>query len=255
MMGFMTGLLDPYRLLVLLLGAGIAILWRRRQVAVRCLLLVTLAYAALAVLSTPALAYLSLGSLEWRYPPTESRPDDTEAIVVLGGGIDPPDATRLRAEMNADTLFRCLHAAAVYHGGKPCPVVVCGGRIAPGPSTPPLAHLMRGFLRDQGLSDADLIAEDRSRTTHENAVECRKLLDERGIDKVVLVTDAAHMFRALRSFRKQGIAVVPSACHHLATEFEWTVGDFLPSASAVQNHQRTLHEWIGFAWYWVRGYL
>jgi uncharacterized SAM-binding protein YcdF (DUF218 family) len=255
MSGLLTGLLQPYLLLFLLSGIGIANLWRSRRAPIGRLLLATLPFAALTVLSTPAIAYLSLGTLEWRYPPEERRPDDAEAIVVLGGGIHLPDATRLRAEMNSDSLVRCLHAAVVYRQGKPCPVVVCGGRIAPGPSTPPLAHLMRDFLRDQGLDDADLIVEDRSRTTHENAVECRKLLEQRRIGKVILVTDATHMFRALRSFRKQGIQAVPSACHHLATQFEWTVFDFLPSADAVQNHQQTFHEWLGFVWYWVRGYL
>ncbi|HZW30482.1 MAG TPA: YdcF family protein [Isosphaeraceae bacterium] len=252
----MSGLwLDPYRLLFLLLGAGIAILWRRRRVPAGRLLPATLAFAGLAVLSTPALAYLSLGTLEWRYPPTESRPDDAQAIVVLGAGMVPPDGTRLHAELNADSLFRCLHAAAVYHRGKPCPVVVCGGRIAPGPSTPPLAQLMREFLRDQAVRGEDLLVEDQSRTTHENARACRKLLQERRITKVVLVTEATHMFRALRCFRKQGIAAVPSACHHRATAFEWSLGDFLPSAGAVQNHERTFHEWLGSAWYWMRGYL
>jgi uncharacterized SAM-binding protein YcdF (DUF218 family) len=157
--------------------------------------------------------------------------------------------------MNGDSLFRCLHAAAVYHRGKPCPVVVCGGRIAPGPSTPPLAHLMRDFLRDQGVHPEDILVEDQSRTTHENARECRRLLQERRITKVVLVTEATHMFRALRCFRKQGIAAVPSACHHRATEFDWSLGDFLPSSGAVENHERSFHEWLGFAWYWMRGYL
>src|SRR5262249_38208490 len=88
----MNLLLDPYRVLFLLLGAGLVILWRRRQVPIGRLLLATLAFAGLAVLSTPALAYLCLGTLEWRYPPRESRPDDAEAIVVLGGGMHPPDA-------------------------------------------------------------------------------------------------------------------------------------------------------------------
>jgi uncharacterized SAM-binding protein YcdF (DUF218 family) len=255
MTGVLGSLLDPYRLLLLLLGAGLAILWRRRCVAARRLLPATLCYAALVVLSTPALAHLSLGTLEWRYPPTESRPDDAEAIVVLGGGMDPPDAVRLRAELGEESLYRCLHAAAVYRRGKPCPVVVCGGRIVPGPSTPPLALVMREFLRDLGVDDRDIIVEDRSRSTHENAVECRDRLRERGIGKVVLVTDAIHMFRALRSFRKQAIQAVPSACHHRATEFEWTIGSFLPRAGAVLNHQRAFHEWIGSAWYCLKGYL
>jgi uncharacterized SAM-binding protein YcdF (DUF218 family) len=255
MSSLLTGLLDPYRLLFLFLGVGIVNFWRRRRVPVGRLLLVTLPLAGLTVLSTPAIAHLSLGTLEWCYPPVEQRSKNAEAIVVLGGGMDPPDATRLHAEMDENTLFRCLHAAAVYRGGKPCPVVVCGGAIYGGKTTPPLAHLMRDFLRDQGVQDDDIIVEARSRTTHENAVECSKLLDQRRIRKVILVTDAVHMFRALRSFRNQGIQAVPSACHHSATEFEWTVMDFLPSANAVRNHQRAFHEWLGCAWYWVRGYL
>lgn len=255
MSSFVAGLLDPYRMLILIIGAGIVVLWRRRCVPIGRLLLVTTSFAVLVVLSTPAIAYLSLGTLEWRYPPTESRPDDVGAIVVLGGGMRHADATRLHAELNADTLARCLHAVALYRRGEACPVILCGGEISPGPSTPPLAHLMREFIRDLGIDDDDIIIDDRSRTTHENAAECRKRLQERRIGKVVLVTDAAHMFRALRSFRKQGIPAVPSACHHDATEFEWGLWDFLPSAAAVRGHQRTFHEWIGSAWYWVNGYL
>jgi uncharacterized SAM-binding protein YcdF (DUF218 family) len=255
MSGYVTGLLDPYRLLILLTGAGIALLWRRRCVPVRRLLPATVSLVVLALLSTPIIANFCLGTLEWRYPPAESRPADAGAIVVLGGSMRPADPPRLHAELGEETLVRCMHAVEVYRRGPACPVVVCGGRISPGASTPPLAHLMRDFIRDHGVADEDIIVEESSLTTHENAIECRKLLGERGITGVVLVTDAAHMFRALRSFRKQGIAAVPSACHHDATEFDWSAWDFLPSAGAVRRHQRVFHEWIGLAWYWVRGYL
>ena len=251
----LTDLMQPYPLFFLLGGIGIANLWRRRRESIRRLLLVTLPFVALTLLSMPAVAHFSLGTLEWRYPPTEQRPDGAEAIVVLGGGIQPADATRLRAEMNSDSLWRCLHAAAVYRQGKPCPVVVSGGTIDAGTPTPPIALLMRDFLHDYGINDADLIVEDQSRSTHENAVECRKVLEQRRIGKVILVTDATHMFRALRSFWKQGIAAVPSACAHRAKQVEWGLFDLLPSADAVQNQQRMIHEWLGFAWYWFRGYL
>jgi uncharacterized SAM-binding protein YcdF (DUF218 family) len=63
------------------------------------------------------------------------------------------------------------------------------------------------------------------------------------------------MFRALRSFRKQGIQAVPSACHYSAHPFDWDVRQFLPSTTAFQQHERAFHEWLGFAWYWVNGYL
>jgi uncharacterized SAM-binding protein YcdF (DUF218 family) len=255
MRGILTSLLDPYLLLFLFLGACLVSLWHRRLVPPRRLLLATVAYAVLYVLSMPAFAFLSLGTLEWSYPPTEFRPDDAEALVVLGGGMEPADATRPRAELAASTLFRCIHAAAIYRRGKACPIVACGGKIAPGSSTPPLAELMREFLRDQRVRDEDIIIEDQSRTTHENAVECRKRLQERGIGKVILVTEATHMFRALRAFHRQGIPAVPSACHHEATAFDWDVRSFLPSAAAVYVQRKTLHEWLGTAWYWAMGYL
>ncbi len=247
--------LQPYPVLLLLLGLGIAELWRRRRESIRRLLFVTIPFVGLTILSIPAVAHLSQGMLEWRYPPTERQPGNAEAIVVLGGGVLPADATRVRAEMNADSLLRCLHGAEVYRQGPSCPVIVAGGTTDIGPATAPISHLMRDFLRTQGLHESDLIVEDRSRNTHENAVECRKLLEQRQIKKVILVTDASHMLRAVRSFRRQGIEAVPSACAHRATQFEWGVLDFLPSPNAVQNHERTLHELLGLVWYWFRGYL
>lgn len=99
-------LLQPYPLLFLLLGAGIADLWRCRRESTRRLLLVTVPFVALTALSLPAFAHLSLGALEWGYPPNRGRPADALAIVVLGGGIDPADATRLQAEMSTSTLKR-----------------------------------------------------------------------------------------------------------------------------------------------------
>jgi uncharacterized SAM-binding protein YcdF (DUF218 family) len=114
---------------------------------------------------------------------------------------------------------------------------------------------MRDFLRDHGVADCDLIVEDRSQSTHENAVEYRKLLEQERIGKVILATDAVHMFRALRSFQKQGIEAVPSVCAHRATQFGWSVFSFLPDAGAVQLHQQVFHEWLGVTWYWFRCYL
>ena len=183
MYGVLTGLLQPYLLLFVLFGG-----WHLNRCAGRAnrsvgLLVITLPFVALTLLSMPAIAYVSLGTLEWRYPPTEQRPDDASAIVVLGGGIELADATRRRAEMNSYTLTRCLHAARVYRRGKPSrsSSLVAGSTTRP--STPAVASSPRDFLLAQGIDDADLIVEDRSRTTHENAVECRKLLDQRGIDR------------------------------------------------------------------------
>ena len=73
---------------------------------------------------------------------------------------------------------------------------------------------MRDFLIEQGIEDSCLIVESQSENTYENAVESGKLLRTRGVRHVVLITDADHMFRASRCFRKQGLEVTPSPVRH-----------------------------------------
>jgi uncharacterized SAM-binding protein YcdF (DUF218 family) len=50
---------------------------------------------------------------------------------------------------------------------------------------------------EHGVKRADLIVEKGARSTHENALETRKLLERREIREVILVTEATHMRRAV----------------------------------------------------------
>ena len=63
---------------------------------------------------------------------------------------------------------------------------------------PPLGQMMKDLLVELGVPPEQIIVEDRSTSTYENAVECRQLLVERQMTRIVLVTDALHMRRASR---------------------------------------------------------
>ena len=95
--------------------------------------------------------------------------------------------------------------------------------------------------------------EDQSRTTYENALYTQRLLEERNVKRVILVTDAIHMFRSERCLRTTGIEVIPAACNHRATWFRWEVSRFLPTPEGVSGVDTVLHEWVGIAWYWLKG--
>lgn len=246
-------LLQPLPLLLLGTGVALAALWRRGRESRAQLLLLTIPFLGLVAVSIPAVVYPLLGTLEWPYPPVSTRPPDTVAIVVLAGGILEPDKTRRRAELAEDTLYRCLRAAELYHQGAPCPVIVTGGVLDPGSGLPPVAPLMRDLLLRLGVAESDVIVESRARTTYENAVETRKLLAARKLQGIVLVTEAVHMPRALRCFRKQGVKAIPAACLHRATKFRWKPDFFLPSPDAIRNLSAALHEWLGLAWYRASG--
>ena len=247
-------LLHPYTIAYVITGVAIVSLWRSEATRGR-LILLTLGFGLMLVLSLPAVSYLALGSLEWSFPPLKSSPGEAEAIVVLSGSYKLPNSVQQEAVLGSDTEQRCLNAADVYHRVKPMPVVVSGGAIDPTLAAPSPAELMRDMLMKLGVHAGDLMLEPNSRSTYENAVECRKLLGHLGIRKIILVTEATHMRRAALCFRQQGIEVVPAACHHRATDFEFSVLNFLPSSNAADDISESIHEWLGLAWYRLRGRL
>ena len=246
-------LFQPFPLLMLLTGITLANLWRKRRETPRRLLLVTLSYLLLLVLSLPASSYLLLGSLEWQYPAVKTRPDDVEAIVVLGSMVRQASGQRQRPELDEYSINRCVRAAELYRQGPPCPLVVSGGDDNPERWGPSCAEAMKDFLVQLGVRPADVIVEERSTTTYENAVESCKLLNERGLHKIVLVTDGTHLVRADRCFRKQGVETIPAGCSYRATPSSGRRFGVVPSPHAVIDCQAVFHEWLGLAWYWLRG--
>jgi uncharacterized SAM-binding protein YcdF (DUF218 family) len=249
---FVTQYFQPFPVCVLLMALGIGSLWHKRRETRRRLVVLSVCFLLMTVLTFPAVGYLLRGSLEWQYAPLEQRPEDVTAIVVLGGGVHPPDGPRLRAELDNDSQNRCLRAVEVYLQGSPCPILVSGGKDPTEPD-PACAELMRDFLVQLGVSAGDVIVENQSRTTFENAVESRKVLDAHGWGKIVLVTDVTHLGRALGCFRKQGIDALPCGCQYRSTPSSGSRYSFLPSPSALQECQRVWHEWLGLAWYRLTG--
>jgi uncharacterized SAM-binding protein YcdF (DUF218 family) len=253
MYDFVVQLFEPFTFFYLLLTAAVINLWRKRRETRRRLWLLTLAFLGLTLASLPIASYFVAGSLEWQYPPPDSDPVNVEAIVVLSGGMRPPDEVRAQAELTEDSLQRCLHAAQLYRKKVARRIILSGGKTDPDQPGPTLARAMADFLIQLGVSENDLILEENSTSTHENAVECVKLLKQKQITRAVLVTDAVDMYRATLCFRKQGMELIPSPCHYRAGEFELSLESFIPNSGAANSNTRTCHEWLGIVWYWLHG--
>ncbi len=253
MRGFLVELLNPYPILMLVTGLGLARLWWKRKETRGRLLFAAAPFITLLLLSLQPVEFLALGTLEWKNKPLVTRPGDIQAIVVLAGGARPANPWRLQAELDSASMYRCLCAARFYHQATTCPVVVSGGKSAPSQPGPPCSRVMRDFLVELGVKESDLMVEDGSRTTYENAVESRKILEAHGIKRIVLVTDAVHMVRAAGCFRRQGLDVVPAACHHQATSYTFAMQDLIPTTGSLRSSERVCHEWLGLFWYWIQG--
>jgi uncharacterized SAM-binding protein YcdF (DUF218 family) len=246
-------LVDPFVVCHLILGAALALLWRSKEVPRGRLWVLTFAFLGLLLVCTQPGAYVAAGSLEWAIPPRYDLPEGTQAIVVLGGRVDPANDVRTRPLLGDEGTMRCLKAAQLYREGGPCLVVASGGNPDPTHPGPPCGKAMADFLADVGVARENLMWEGTSRTTYENALETRRLLKPHGIQRIVLVTSATHLKRSERCFQAQGFEVAPRGCCYRATEMTWSPFALLPSAEAAQTTSAAAHEWLGLVWYWMHG--
>jgi uncharacterized SAM-binding protein YcdF (DUF218 family) len=125
-------------------------------------------------------------------------------------------------------------------------VVLSGGTGAMGESTSE-AEAMAQLLLEWQLPRGALLLEERSLNTAQNAQMSQALLERRGIRRVLLVTSALHMPRALLHFEAAGLEVIPAATDHegRATDHWPWWQRWLPSTDALDGSARALKEWLG----------
>ena len=241
-------LLPPLPFLLLVL-AGARLMFRRRLLA---WLLVLLGVAGLWLMCTSAAGKLLLQGL-LQPPPTLSTEDLAElkksprtAIVVLGGGrrllapeygvatLTPRSIERLRygVWLSRETGLPMAFSGGLGHGSQPGPTEAdVAARIAERDFGRPLRWL-----------------ESASRDTRENALRSVALLQPQGIEKIVLVTHADHMRRALRNFERAAagykikIVAAPMGGPSLG---RLEASDWLPSVHGFDMTWVALHEWLG----------
>ena len=253
-----TELLDPVPFLVLI-AAWLLIATRRSnafRTRVRWWLCVS-AFLSLTALCTNWGSYCLLYPLERGFPPLRDVPDHTQAIVVLGGYLKPSADPERIGELGTDTLQRCYRAAAIYRAGLKRPILVSGGAMHPNEPQHSLAEAMSRALVDFGVDRQDIWLEDQSHNTQENAEYSARLLTKSDISRALLITDAAHLRRAVGSFQRAApqIEFIPCGVDYKTLENPAdTIGFWAgmkPSANGVHGSCIALHEWVGLAWYAV----
>lgn len=171
----------------------ISIVWltssRRRQ---RRFVLPIAVITVMFVVILPLGINLGLWGLASLVPPDSGELADE--IVVLGRG------NYLRASRIAEAwnLWRSNRAPEIFASGMSD------------------ARLMVRELEDMGIPEQRLSGEECSQTTQENALFTSAFLGDRGVKKIVLLTDSAHMLRSLLTFRSFGFQVIPHPTPEIA---------------------------------------
>jgi uncharacterized SAM-binding protein YcdF (DUF218 family) len=217
-------------------------------------LLLFVAWSLLLLMSLPGLAVPLIGTLE-RYPaldPARVAELQADAIVVLGAGVYSDAPEYGGHTVSGNSLKRIRYAAWLHHRtGLPVYISGGAGEMAPGPA-------MAQVLQDEyGVPVAGL--ERNSRNTRENAELTAPMLRADGVRRVLLVTQAWHMPRAVDAYQRAGVDVVAAPTYFITRDVKrasstWRdhYTDWLPQASALQVSYYAMHELIGQVYYRLR---
>lgn len=214
----LSGFSNP--LLVLLFLTSIAAitlttkLRSRKSRILKALIGLTVIYL---LMISPVGARLLVKGLTLFLPRDDGQPVD--AVVVLGRGNLLPEE-------------RVQRAAQIWHNYRAPLILATGNTDAP--------RFIHQLLINKIPREA-LVEEPCSLTTEENALLSAPLLQKKGVNRIILVTDSPHMLRSLLTFRSFGFKVIPDTIS-LPTDF--------PSITASRT---TIREYIGLISYALSG--
>jgi len=217
-------------------------LWRGRVVLVA-------AFAWSWIFSTPRIANFLATSLESRYPPVDNPTRGGDAlIVVLSSGFIAGGGARAEPRLDEAGWARTFGAIRLWHavGGR---LLFVGEPTPDGTSS--VARAMADAAIIAGVPASAIAVENNSRNTYQNLAFNRATIAAAGAD-AWLVTSALHMPRAMAVAHKLGLPLRPYPCDQRAVPLvHWY--SWLPNAGGPQMFRPALHEWIGLAWYRLRG--
>jgi uncharacterized SAM-binding protein YcdF (DUF218 family) len=211
-----------------------------------------LAWVWLYLCSQASFSYYLMGRLEHDFPPlVMSEVEKADAIVLLGGAMRGDTEAGRLPDLN-QYADRLVYAVALYKAGK-ADVILLSGGSSPGSRSE--AHLMRDVLAIMGVPAEDLILEDQSKNTHDNAVNSARLLQDRGLHSVLLVSSAFHMPRAYTLFQAQDLEVVAAPTDYQKVILKSTLPAGIPGVKNLVRTTEAFHEIVGYWVYRWRGWL
>lgn len=191
---------------------------------------------------------------EWEVQPIDKNAlNSSYDVAVVLGGVASFDEENKEIEFHAN-VDRMLKVLPLYFNGTVEKILLSGGsgRLI---FKEKEANTLADYLLQIGVHKDDLIIEDRSRNTYENALYSAELIRKMKLNKVLLSTSAIHMKRSYLCFKKQGIEITPFATDRISYQSTYYFDSyFIPKAGVISNWYWLLHEWVGLFVYQLMGY-
>ena len=163
---------------------------------------------------------------------------------------DPPSKSDIIIVLAGERGERVLHGVELFKKGYADKILFSGGSIVNFPDGQKItwAGLMKDYAIRLGVPETAIILQDESRSTQEDALFSFKLLKDRHLSSVMLVTSPYHSRRAYIIFKKifKDIEIhsAPVANSWYDAESWW---------KSFKGRYQVVREYFAYLWYFLEG--
>lgn len=179
--------------------------------------------------------------------------DNNQAIVVLGGCLEPIGRERIKRQFSyMNGACERLTEGLALHNKLNLPLVLSGGSGNPFNQEDTEAETAKYIFENLKIDQSSIFYEETSKNTHENALNLSQL---KFLDKekpIILITSASHMPRASRVFCTQNWEINPYSVN-FQTDGSYKVFPNLNASHNISMFERAFKEVIGLGAYWITG--
>ena len=166
-----------------------------------------------------------------------------EAGILLGGFSDY-DYIKNKHNFKKEA-DRLIYTLQLYNQGIIKNIFISGGNGNLFNNNYKESETIKDFLIQNKIDSNDVIIENQSRNTKENAINSAKLLDKK--NEYILITSAIHMKRSILCFENEGLKIIPfsvdNSMSYSSNKIEYIL---LPRARVLENWEDLIHEIIGY---------
>jgi uncharacterized SAM-binding protein YcdF (DUF218 family) len=243
---FMQHVLLPPASLLFLMLLGFLIVRKKRLLGFLC---IAIGFLLLFGMSLDPVGEALVSPIERTYPPLKVGGVQASAIVVLSGGVRDLSRLGLDPEPTGESLERLVKGVTLYRILR-LPLVIVGGSGDPAKPGIGEAWAMARIAKDLGMPGKDIVVEATARNTLESAKALKERLTQR---RIVLVTSAFHMRRAVAMFRKEGFDVIPAPTAYLVEQRPLSLSSFIPGVEGLCKSSVAVSEYLSYGWYSFQG--
>ena len=236
---FLGGLVMPLPLSLLLLTWAVLMLLRKK----------TRWYGGIFALFGTTLLFVSsyapitakiIAPLEQQYPSYQAVEEATDYVAVLGHAHASSASQPITSQISPTGVVRISEGLRIYRLNPGSKLIFTGYKAGDPVS---YAEKSKQLALALGVPEQDIITFDEPKDTAEEAL---LLAAQFTGSKLVLVTSASHMPRAMLLFEKAGLSPTPAPTHHQNKPVTSKLR--FPSANTLAKAHYWAHEQLGLLW-------